>query len=119
MTGIYLFACVHNAGRSQMAAAWFNELVDPSVAHAISAGTQPDSKVHPEVVVVMKEVHIDLSEAQPTKLTDDLARNAKLLVTMGCGKYRYNLDRVCANRPRQRPAPPQLQSSLMAHPEDS
>lgn len=83
---IYLFACVHNAGRSQMAAAWFNDTVDPTVARAVSAGTEPDSAVHPEVVVVMKEVGIDLSAAQPRKLTDDLARQATLLVTMGCGK---------------------------------
>lgn len=71
-----------------MAAAWFNEIVDPTVAKAISAGTQPDAAVHPEVVTVMKEVGIDLSAAQPRKLTDDLAREAKLLVTMGCGELR-------------------------------
>ena len=69
-----------------MAAAWFNYFVDPAVARAISAGTQPDSAVHPEVVTVMKEVGVDLSAAQPKKRTDDLAREAKLLVTMGCGK---------------------------------
>jgi len=82
----YLFACVHNAGRSQMAAAWLNRLADPQKAHAVSAGTQPGTRVHPEVLEVMKEVDVDLSGAQPRKLTDDLARGASLLVTMGCGE---------------------------------
>ncbi len=81
-----IFACVHNAGRSQMAAAFFNALADPQRAHALSAGTQPAEHVHPEVVAVMREVGIDLSAAQPTRLTDDLARGAELLVTMGCGE---------------------------------
>jgi arsenate reductase len=81
-----IFACVHNAGRSQMAAAFFNRFADPSRAHALSAGTQPAEHVHPEVVVVMREVGIDLSTAQPTRLTDDLAAGAQLLVTMGCGE---------------------------------
>jgi len=81
-----IFACVHNAGRSQMAAAFFNRLADPSLARAISAGTQPAAQVHPEVVAVMREVGIDLSDARPTPLTDDLAAGAQLLVTMGCGE---------------------------------
>ena len=55
-----IFACLHNAGRSQMAAAFFNHLVAPSKARALSAGTQPVERVHPEVVEVMKEVGIDL-----------------------------------------------------------
>ena len=80
-----LFACVHNAGRSQMAAAWFNALADETRARAISAGTQPGTKVHPEVLAAMKEVDIDLSNAQPQFLSEDLARTASLLVTMGCG----------------------------------
>lgn len=80
-----LFACVHNAGRSQMAAAFFNALADPARAAAVSAGTQPGARVHPEVVDVMREVGIDLSAQQPQKLTDQLAREASLLVTMGCG----------------------------------
>ena len=50
-----IFACVHNAGRSQMAAAFFNKLADPSKARALSAGTTPGDRVHPEVVAVMKE----------------------------------------------------------------
>jgi len=80
-----LFACVHNAGRSQMAAAWFNALADPGRAHAISAGTQPGERVHPEVVTAMLEVGIDLAALRPRKLTETLAREAQLLVTMGCG----------------------------------
>jgi arsenate reductase len=80
-----LFACVHNAGRSQMAAAWFNRLADPTKAHAISAGTEPGPHVHPEVVAVMSEVGIDLAGAPTSKLTTDLAHRAQMLVTMGCG----------------------------------
>ena len=80
-----IFACVHNAGRSQMAAAFFNKLADPSKARALSAGTAPGDRVHPEVVSVMREQGIDLSTAKPQKLTDDLAANAQLLITMGCG----------------------------------
>jgi arsenate reductase len=81
-----LFACIHNAGRSQMAAAWFNDLADPTKARGISAGTEPGTRVHPEVVEVMKEVGIDLSGEGPKFLSDDLARSATLLVTMGCGE---------------------------------
>src|SRR6266576_3554958 len=58
-----LFACVHNAGRSQMAAAFFNALADPARARAISAGTQPGERIHPEVVAAMGEVGIDLAGA--------------------------------------------------------
>ncbi len=81
-----IFACVHNAGRSQMAAAWFNALVDGMKARAISAGTEPGDRVHPEVLEAMREVDIDLSGAKPKKLTDDIARGAQMLVTMGCGE---------------------------------
>lgn len=81
-----VFACVHNAGRSQMAAAWFNRIADPEKASAVSAGTQPGEHVHPEVIEVMKEKGIDLSSAEPRKLTIDLARGAAFLVTMGCGE---------------------------------
>ena len=81
-----LFACVHNAGRSQMAAAFFNALADPARARALSAGTAPGQRVHPEVVAAMREVGIDLSRAQPRLLTDELAAGAHLLVTMGCGE---------------------------------
>ncbi len=82
---IFLFACVHNAGRSQMSAAFFNSLVDPMKARAISAGTQPAAQVHPVVIDVMLEAGIDLSQAKPQKLTLELAQGAELLVTMGCG----------------------------------
>ena len=77
-----IFACVHNAGRSQMAAALAAR--DPNI-RAISAGTEPAERVHPEVVEVMREVGIDLAGAKPQKLTPELAREADLLVTMGCG----------------------------------
>ena len=82
----YVFACIHNAGRSQMAAAWFNHAVDPAKGRAVSAGTQPGARVHPEVLEAMREVGIDLSAAVPRKLTDELARGATMLVTMGCGE---------------------------------
>ncbi|MDP9001603.1 MAG: arsenate reductase ArsC [Myxococcota bacterium] len=81
-----IFACVHNAGRSQMAAAWFNALADSTKAHAVSAGTEPGARVHPEVLEAMSEVAIDLSDRKPQKLTDELARSAQMLVTMGCGE---------------------------------
>jgi arsenate reductase len=80
-----VFACVHNAGRSQMAAAFFNQLADPQKAQAISAGTEPGEHIHPEVLVVMREIGIDLSHANPQKLTEELAKDAQLLITMGCG----------------------------------
>ena len=81
-----LFACVHNAGRSQMAAAWFNRLADTSTVRAVSAGTEPGPRVHPVVVDAMNEVGIDLSNERPTLLDQDLARTASLLITMGCGE---------------------------------
>ncbi|HEY6908311.1 MAG TPA: arsenate reductase ArsC [Myxococcales bacterium] len=80
-----IFACVHSAGRSQMAAAFLNAIADGSRARAISAGTQPAARVHPEVVAAMREAGFDLSGAMPRLLTPELAREAALLVTMGCG----------------------------------
>jgi arsenate reductase len=80
-----LFACVHNAGRSQMAAAWFNMLSDPNKARAISAGTDPGPRVHSEVVNAMNEVGVDLSGASTSTLTVELAQRAQMLITMGCG----------------------------------
>jgi arsenate reductase len=80
-----LFACVHNAGRSQMAAALFNQIADPSKAKAISAGTNPGPYVHPEVIEVMREIGVDLAGTSTTKLTSELAEQAQVLVTMGCG----------------------------------
>jgi arsenate reductase len=85
LTARVIFACVHNAGRSQMAAAFFNGAADPRLAVAISAGTQPAERVHPEVIEVMREAGIDLARAVPQKLTAELARGASMLVTMGCG----------------------------------
>ena len=83
---IVLFACVHNAGRSQMAAALFNSVADTLGVRALSAGTAPAGQVHPEVVTVMKEVDLDLTGARPRQLTPELASRADLLVTMGCGE---------------------------------
>jgi arsenate reductase len=80
-----LFACVHNAGRSQMSAAWLNKLCDPAKAVAFSAGTEPGERVHPEVVEVMREEGMDLADIKPQFLSEELARQASLLVTMGCG----------------------------------
>ena len=82
----YLFACVHNAGRSQMAAALFNLYANREGCIGLSAGTQPAKQVHAEVVQVMREIGIDLSAAKPLQLTDELARSASVLVTMGCGE---------------------------------
>jgi arsenate reductase len=82
---LVLFACVHNAGRSQMAASFFNQLADPRKVHAISAGTSPGTHVHPEVVTTMREVGLNLEDAQPQRLTPELAATARHLITMGCG----------------------------------
>lgn len=81
-----LFACIHNAGRSQMAAAWFNALADESKARGVSAGTEPGTRVHPEVLTAMREVGIDLEGVEPRKLTNELAASATILITMGCGE---------------------------------
>jgi arsenate reductase len=80
-----IFACVHNAGRSQMAAAFFNALADSSKARALSAGTNPGPQVHPEVVAAMREVGMDLHAAVPRLLTPELTQDAMWLITMGCG----------------------------------
>jgi arsenate reductase len=80
------FACVQNAGRSQMAAAFFNALADPGQAQGISAGTQPGERVHPIVATVMQELGIDLTKVRPRLLTQQVAEEAGLLITMGCGE---------------------------------
>jgi arsenate reductase len=85
LPAVVLFACVHNAGRSQMAAALFNRLADPAKARAISAGTQPAERVHPEVVEAMRELGTDLASTCPQRLTTELTQEASLLITMGCG----------------------------------
>jgi arsenate reductase (thioredoxin) len=79
-----LFVCLQNAGRSQMSQALF-ERVAQGRHESRSAGTRPAEAVHPVVVHAMQEVGIDVSERQPQKLTDDLARWADVVVTMGCG----------------------------------
>jgi arsenate reductase len=68
-----------------MAEAWFGRLADPAKARALSAGTRPGQRVHPEVVAAMREVGIDLSEVVPRKLSVELAAGVDVLVTMGCG----------------------------------
>ena len=79
-----LFVCLHNAGRSQMSAALFER--EAHGRHlALSAGTTPADQVHPEVVEVMREIDIDLAERKPGPLTDDVAGQADVIVTMGCG----------------------------------
>ena len=80
-----IFACVRNAGRSQMAAALFNALADPRRAAAVSAGTRPADRVHARVVDAMREIGLDLSAARPQRLTQEMASHAGLLITMGCG----------------------------------
>ncbi len=79
-----LFVCLHNAGRSQMSAALF-ERAAGTRHRALSAGTTPGERVHPEVVAVMRELGIDLADRRPQRLTDELARRADVVVTMGCG----------------------------------
>ena len=82
---IVLFACIHNAGRSQMAAAFFERLADPTKALAISAGTQPAAHVHPEVVASMREAGIDLAAVKPRGFATVPSHFVDVLVTMGCG----------------------------------
>jgi arsenate reductase len=79
-----LFVCLHNAGRSQMSQALFQRAT-AGTHTALSAGTTPAAHVHPEVVEVMRELDIDLSDRQPQLLTHDLAEQADVVVTMGCG----------------------------------
>ncbi len=81
-----LFVCLHNAGRSQMSAALFERAADGR-HHALSAGSEadPDGHVHPQVVEVMKELDIDLSDRRPQRLSEELAAQADIVVTMGCG----------------------------------
>lgn len=81
-----MFACVHNAGRSQIAAAFFNKYIDNPNMKGLSAGTNPASQVHDVVIQVMKEVGIDLTDIKPIKLTEDLAKQVDMIVTMGCGE---------------------------------
>lgn len=68
-----------------MAAAFFNVLAEQN-NEGLSAGTKPSNRVHPEVITVMKEIGIDLTDAKPQLLTDELAKTADMLITMGCGE---------------------------------
>jgi arsenate reductase len=79
-----LFVCVHNAARSQMAAA-FLERLGGDLVRVRSAGTEPGWRVHPKAVQAMREVGIDLSTRKPRKLKDDAVREADVVITMGCG----------------------------------
>jgi protein-tyrosine-phosphatase len=79
-----LFVCMHNAGRSQMSQALFERKAG-GTHEAQSAGTTPGDRVHPEVVEAMRELGMDLADRRPRRLTDDLARWADVVVTMGCG----------------------------------
>lgn len=79
-----LFVCVHNAGRSQMAEAFFNQLARGK-ARAFSAGTAPADAVDPTVVEAMREVGIDMSGSKPKALTTEMVEQADVVVTMGCG----------------------------------
>jgi protein-tyrosine-phosphatase len=79
-----LFVCLHNAGRSQMSAALFARAA-AGRHRALSAGTTPAERVHPEVVEVMRELGVDLAGRTPQPLTRELAERADVVVTMGCG----------------------------------
>jgi arsenate reductase len=79
-----LFLCLHNAGRSQISQALF-ERAAAGRHTALSAGTTPGERVHPEVVTVMRELDIDLSDRSPQLLTQTLAEQAEIVITMGCG----------------------------------
>jgi arsenate reductase len=79
-----LFVCLHNAGRSQMSEALFSRAAGGRHT-ASSAGTTPAERVHPEVVEAMRELGVDLADRTPRRLTDELARDADVVVTMGCG----------------------------------
>ncbi len=81
-----LFVCLHNAGRSQMSAALFDRAAEGR-HRALSAGSEADpaGRVHPQVVEVMRELGIDLSDRRPQRLTRELAEQADVVVTMGCG----------------------------------
>jgi arsenate reductase len=79
-----LFVCVHNAGRSQMAAGWLRHLAGDRV-EVLSAGSQPADQINPVAVAAMREVGIDITAAQPKVLTTDAVRASDVVITMGCG----------------------------------
>ncbi|MDQ3677903.1 MAG: arsenate reductase ArsC [Actinomycetota bacterium] len=80
-----LFVCLHNAGRSQMSVALFERAAAGTEHEAASAGTTPADRVHPEVVEAMRELGVDVADRVPQLITDELARWADVVVTMGCG----------------------------------
>ena len=82
-TKTVLFVCVQNAGRSQMAEAFFRKYA-PKCYEIISAGTVPTSQINPIAVKVMKEAGIDISKQKPKDLTEDMMRNAATIINMGC-----------------------------------
>ena len=79
-----LFVCVHNAGRSQIAAGWLRHLAGDTV-QVRSAGSEPADRINPAAVQAMREVGIDITDQTPTKLTWDAAEESDVIVTMGCG----------------------------------
>lgn len=79
-----LFLCVHNAGRSQMAAGWMRHLAGDAV-EVYSGGSEPGSRLNPMAVAAMAEVGIDISAESPRHWTDAMVRSADVVVTMGCG----------------------------------
>lgn len=79
-----LFLCIHNAGRSQMAAGWLRHLAGGAV-DVYSGGSEPGPAVNPAAVAAMAEVGIDISGRTPQAWSDDMAREADVIVTMGCG----------------------------------
>ena len=79
-----LFVCVHNAGRSQMAAGWLRHLAGDRV-EVLSAGSEPKDQINPVAVAAMAEVGVDIAGAQPKVLTTEAVRDSDVVVTMGCG----------------------------------
>lgn len=79
-----LFLCVHNAGRSQMAAGWLRHLAGDAV-EVYSAGSEPGSRLNPLAVAAMAEIGMNISEESPRRWTDEMVRSADVVVTMGCG----------------------------------
>ncbi|MEP7020163.1 MAG: arsenate reductase ArsC [Pseudonocardiales bacterium] len=79
-----LFVCVHNAGRSQMAAGWLRQLAGDRI-EVRSAGSEPADQINPVAIEAMREVGIDITAEQPTILTVDAVRDSDVVITMGCG----------------------------------
>ena len=108
MAQLVLFACTHNAGHSQIANAFFNQLADPAKAHGLAAGLEPADRVQDEVVEVMREVGIDLSAVQPVELTGRMLTELNFLVTLGCAERCPTIP--IARRQDWRPRDPKGQS---------